>query len=246
MSIPVVGGFGTPDPEAAPTTLTQLITQLNALLTLSINETITPYILGNDVPSVDDQDKVWYRIDDMGRPFGAYVFWNGFWVLPPPPLAAQIGFWAGDPTINFDANGTGLAGPGPVANDTFGWQIMNGFNGTANMSDRFVVCGRVDNFGITGWDPLTGWLTNVTGEPLGVGGEATITLDQDTTYQPPADAVTIGQHDATGSAGGGGPLYGSGADFTLIEAVTGNETPDAISVVNPFMALAMLQWIGYS
>lgn len=249
MSIPVVGGFGTPDPDAAPTTLTQLITQLNALLTLSIDETITPYILGNDVPGVDDQDKVWYRIDDMGRPFGAYVFWNGLWVLPPPPLASQIGFWAGDPTVNFDANGTGVAGPGPVANETFGWQIMNGFGGTTNISDRFLVGARVDNVGITGWDPVTRmWLTNITGEPLGAGGESTITLDQDTTYRPATDAVEVGKHDATGSSGSGGPLYGASDsdNFNLVDADAGNESPDSISIVNPFAAVAMLQWIGYS
>ena len=249
MSISAVTSIASIDPTVKFTTPQAYIDQLNNLVTTTIDDTITPYILGSATPGVDDQDKVWHRTDSAGRFLGTYIFYNGFWVLPAPPLGARIGMWSGDPTdaSMWDANGKGLPGAGPIANDTYGWQIANGHNGTANLSDQFIIGARMDNVGITGWDAGTQlWRTNVTGAPLTQGGVAEITTDATNTYRPATNAITSAKYSADGNVQGGalwGDVNGS-TDFTIQAADAGQLAPDAISTVPPFYALAFIAYIG--
>jgi hypothetical protein len=253
MSIEVDTSFGNPDPALKFTTLQNLVTLLNQLVSSTIATVLTPYVLSSSTPSVQDQDKIWHRLDMAGRYVGVYKFYAGLWVPPTPPPGSRIGLFAGDPTTNFDATGKGLPGPGPVAMDYWGWALNNGQNGTANLSDRFIICARVDNSGITGWDSGTQlWRTNITGAPLTEGGSATITLDAATTFQPATTATTAAHYMADGNTrDAGGGMWGhdagdgTGAPFDLIPADPGNTAPDPISVVNPFYAVAYISWIGY-
>jgi len=241
MSIPVSITFTTPDPDVAPNTFAAAVLQLNSLIQGSIDETLNSFIMGVAVPNVDDQDKAWIRINTLGNPVGTYVFTQGVWVREEPTVSARFGLFTGDPTDWFDASGRGLKGAGPVALDYWGWALMNGSNGTQNWSNRFVIGGAMDNNGIVGFDDT--WRTNVNGAPEGTGGVAEITLDADSTYSP---GLTLGKHDADGEVDTNGPLYGAGGaghDVTLIAV---NTDPAPVSVVNPFVAAAYIQFIGYT
>jgi hypothetical protein len=254
MSIPVTVTLGVPDPDAAPLTFTQACDLLRVLLNGTIDEAITPYILQSDVPAVDDQDKVWQRIDDFGRFLGTYKFYNGFWVLPTPPLSCRVGWFDGDPTIGFDASGLGLPGDGPVALDSYGWAIMNGNNNTPNLSDLFLIAGRMDNIGITGWDAATLlWRTNVSGAPENMGGEAESFLNADNTFRPATEAIRAAHYSADGNTrDAAGGIWGKVGDddtegdpFDLVPADAGNEEPDSIRNIPPFFSMALIKWIGY-
>ncbi len=117
---------------------------------------------------------------------------------------------------------------------------MNGNNGTQNWSNRFLIGGGMDNDGIIGFGGGN-WRTNIDGEEEATGGEAEITLDADNTYFA---GIDVGRHEADGSTSDdAGPLYGTGTGTTL---GTPNTEPLAISVVPPFVAVAWIQFIGYT
>lgn len=248
MSLPIVNTWANPDPLAKPTTLTELIAIERTLLTSEVTGTYLPYVVGQNTPAVEDQDKVWHRLDSPGRPAGTYLYYNGMWVREAPSQGALVGYFVGDPTVWFDGTGLGLPGPGPVSLDFFGWALMNGNNGTANLSDKFIILGRMDNVGITGY--AAGWRTNVNGVPEAVGGVVDITSDATNTYRPATDALNVGRWEASGMGRADNELYGSVGDGThpeaiLIPADAGNPTPPAIPTVPPFIAFAMIQWLGY-
>jgi hypothetical protein len=244
MSIPIQTTFAQPDPALKFTTLTALIQILNQLVQSQAPEDVTPYIIGSAVPDVDDQDKVWIRKTTLGAPAGTYVFHSGVWVREQPSPSGLIGPFSGNPTLYFGGNGKGLKGPGPIAGDYWGWALMDGQDGRANLSDRFIVGGRMDNVGITGFSGGA-WRSNVTGTPLQTGGAAEVTLDADTSF---SSDLTVGLHDATGETlDDAGKLYGKVGDGSSnLDVITGNDSPDPIKIVPPFFALAWIQFIGYT
>lgn len=248
MAIPVTVSFANPDPGIKFTTQQDEIDLLNNLVTAEIAEDITPYIKGSTTPAVEDQDKVWYRLNANGGPNGTYTFYKGLWVRIPPIPANKISIYYGDPTVDFDGTGKGVAGAGPVAQDYMGWALANGNNGTANFSDRFLIGARMDNVGITGWDAGTQtWRTNIGGLSQASGGAATITTDVNTTYRSARAAAKSAKYSASGNVQGGA-LWGDpngSTDFNILEADVGNVTPLPISVVNPFYAVAFIGFIGY-
>ncbi len=235
MSISVDFEIGVPDPDVNPKTFRESVDALRPLMAGSVNVSGSTFIFGSEVPGVDDQDKLWFRKNSIGNLVGAYVFRLGVWAPSEPPVSARFGIFTGDPIEFFDANGKGLKGAGPIALDYWGWHLMNGVAGNQNWSNRFLIGGAMDNDGILGFDE--GWRTNVNGAAEGEGGVAEITLDVDNAYT----GIELGLHDATGSAGGGGPLYGTGTGMTI-----GETEPEPISVVNPFRAVAFIGFIGYT
>ncbi len=236
MSTPVETVFTNPDPDSPPlASLQQLIDLLNTLVTSQINQTFVPFVVGASVPGVDQQGLPWIRLNTLGNPVGTYIFTQGVWVREEPIVSARFGMFTGDPALYFDGDGVGIKGPGPIAMDYWGWALMNGNGGRQNWSNRFLIGGAMDNDGISGFDGS--WRTNVNGAAEEEGGVAEITLDADTSYT----GIDVGLHDATGSAGGGGPLYGTGTGTTI-----GETEPSPISVVNPFRAVAFIQFIGYT
>lgn len=246
--IPAVTTFANPDPGIKFTTQQDEINLLNSLVTTTIPADLNTYVISTTTPAVEDQDKLWQRLNTNGSPLGLYIYWSGLWVLQPPPPSARVGLFFGDPTVQFDANGKGLPGPGPVAFDFYGWQICNGLGGTANFSDRFVIGARMDNAGISGWDSVSQrWRTNVRAAPESVGGVISITTDVNSSYRPARSAIKAGKYSADGNVQGGalwGDANGS-TDFTVLEADVGNVTPLPINVINPFIASAFVAWIGY-
>lgn len=242
MSLPVQVSIANPDPSAAPTTLTQLIVILRTLITAVVTGTYVPYVQGSATPAVGDQDKVWHRTDGGGRPMGTYIYYSGAWRRQYTGRLNQIVMYNGDPAVDFG----GAGGLGTVGGEWDGFALCNGNNGTPNLSDKFIVGSKMDDLtiGYSGGAHKT----SVSGSTTQTGGVATVTLDDDHTYRPARPAVTARKHTADGNtANPGGPLYGSGtADITLLDADSGNETPDAIATLPPYYALALAQFVGYA
>lgn len=241
--------FANPDPSLKFTTLTNIVALLNQLAANAIDTTdFTPYVKGSSVPDVDDQDKVWHRTDVDGEPLGTYIYFNGLWVREPPTPGARIGLYTGDSNL-FDGTGLGIPGPGPIAGDLFGWALANGLNGTANLSNQFIIAGAMDNAGITGFSGGL-WRTKVIGGALTQGGTATQTLTADTGYYPDIPAIEAGTHwkadgnsrdDAEGLWGDG-----PGDPIHIQDAIDGNTTPDPFNIVPPFYCMAIIAFRGYN
>ena len=251
MSVPVTTTFATPDANTKFSTVTALVALLNTLVASVIPSTLTTYVKSTASPSVADQDKIWIRLDATGSPLGTYVFRSGLWVRERPTPGAGIGFYTGDPVIDFDGSGKGLAGAGPVAKDLYGWALANGQNGTANLSNQFIIAGGMDNSGFTGYSGGL-WRTNVEGTPKNQGGTKTpITLTPAMVPSPAVPAVHVTRWTADGNTKSStGTLYGQdgtgGTTIDLIPADPGNLTPTALPLtIPPYYAMAIITWIGY-
>lgn len=243
--IPVTTTLAAPDPLSKFTTVPALATLFNTLLTSTIDEDVTPYIVGAATPNVEDQDKVWHKIDTAGRPRGTYLYYNGAWRQEYTGLPGQARLFFGDPTVNFDINGRGLVG-----GDWDGWHLANGKDAIPNLSNRFLIMGQIDNVDITGFQGTT-WHTNINGVAENSGGNATITLDTNNTFRPATAELKAGLFTSgSDSRDASGPLYGTVGDgthpeTTLITADAGNTTPDAIPISPPFFCLAIAVFVGY-
>lgn len=239
MSLTATLTFAAPDPDAAPLTLTQLVAVLNTLATIDIPGTLTPYIVSITKPAVDDQDKIWHKIDAVGRPLGTFKFYNGLWRQEYTGIIGEVKMYAGDPTVDFDSTGLGLRGK-----RWDGWALANGNNATANLSNRFIVAGAIDNVGITGYNGV--WRTNVAGGALNEGGRTSFTSDANNTYYPPTTATQLRLFTADGNVPtGSGDLYGVGGGSIVTPATVGNTSPPAIPIIPPFYALAYVGFVGY-
>jgi hypothetical protein len=240
--------FANPDPGIKFTTQQDEIDLLNSLVTTTISTDVTTYVIGSSTPSVDDQDKVWYRLNANGGPNGVYTYYKGLWVRIPPLPAQTTQLYYGDPTLDFDANGKGLAGAGPVAKDFMGWALLTETTAQQTSPTDSLLERRMDNVGITGYDAGTNtWRTNIRGLAEASGGVSTIKTDVNTTYRAARSDLKAAKYSADGNVQGGA-LWGDpngSTDFTALTGDVGNLTPLAISVVNPFFAMAYVGWIGY-
>ena len=248
MSFAVTINFADPDPSIPFTNPTDLVTLLRLITTGVLNVDLQSYVTSIVAPGVDDQDKIWNRIDSSGRPRGFRIFYSGRWVLAPPSPGARIGLWSGDPTDVFDSTGLGLPGIGDVALDTYGWALANGNNGTADFSDRFVCMGHMNNLGSPGFNTGTGlWETVVGGSSVSGGGSKDTTLTADQIYRAAVPALQASHRTADSSPGGElwGDTNGS-TDFDVIAADAGNTTPDPVPTLPPYAALALIAYIGYA
>lgn len=240
MSLPVTVSIASPDPAAAPTTLTQLIVVLRTLITAVLTGDYIPYVQGSATPSVSDEDKVWHRTDVGGRPMGTYVYYNGGWRRQATHRLNEVVMYRGQPDIDFDGTGLGIVG-----GEWDGFALMNGNNGTEDMSDRFMVASHMTDMAI-------GFLsgqhsTNASGATLHTGGAKDITLDATNTFRPAKAAVKISKWKADGNTpDAGSGLLGAGSTVDLVPADAGNETPPAIPTLPPYFAIAFCQWVGYS
>lgn len=249
MSIPVTIGYAAPDPSIKFTTISDLVTLFRTLTTAAIAGDLNFYVKGSATPSVDDQDKVWHKVDGAGRPIGTFLYYSGAWRREYSGLAKEVRAFNGDPTVYFDGTGLGIVG-----GYWDGWALMNGGNGTDDISDRFLVAGKMDNVDVTGYSGGV-WRNNITGTPLEIGGNAgaEITLNADTTFKAATTAITAAHYsadgntrDATGGIWGKDAGNGTGGPFDLIPADAGNPEPDPISILPPFYTLAYAIWVGYA
>lgn len=235
--------FDTPDPLDCPLTFTAMIALLNELVHTVMVGSFVPYVTGAATPDVDDQDKVWHRVDANGRPLGTYVFYSGAWRRQYSGNLNEVTLYAGDPNVDF-AGGSGL---GTVGGEWDGWALCNGSNGTPNLSDKFIVGAKMDDLG-TGYPTGGPWKSTVSGAAQqSEAGVHEITLTNDNTYRPAVPALTVGRWEADGNTPNvGGGLYGLGSDTTIAPADAGNATPDVIPTLPPYYSLAYVQFRGYA
>jgi hypothetical protein len=144
MGLPVQISIASPDPSAAPTTLTQLIVLLRTLITAIVTGDYVPYVQGSGTPAVSDQDKVWHRSDNGGRPMGTYVYYSGSWRRQYNGKIGELTFYQGDPAVDFDGTGLGIVG-----GEWDGWALSNGNNGTNDLGDRFLVAGHMSDLSVS-------------------------------------------------------------------------------------------------
>lgn len=235
-----------PEPTWKPLTATDLFSKIDERLRAAFPDTVgyIPYFISNTNPSVDDQDKVWIKTDGSGKPLGTYIFYNGAWRVTYSGKLGEVTMFSGDPSTYFDGTGKGL-----VSNQWDGWALMNGKNGTADVSDRFIAAGHMNNAnGVTGF--VGGWRSDVTGAPQQTGGANEVKLGPNYIYRPPTDALTVYKWTADSNApSSSGDLYGvynaSAGTAILIQADDGNTDPFPFAIVPPFYALAYVQFIGY-
>lgn len=235
--------FDIPDPGECPLTFTEQIAALNALAHGEIEGEFVAYVTGATTPAVDDQDKVWHRVDASGRPIGTYVFYSGTWRKQYTHNIGEIVMYSGDPDVDF----AGTGHKGTVGGEWDGFQLCSGENGSPNLSDKFVVGAKMDDLAI-GYPNGDGpWKTGVSGATTQEGvGVHEIQLDNSNTYRPAIPAITAGRWEADGNTPNvAGDLYGLGSDATLSAEDAGNPAPPAIPTLPPWYALALAVFVGY-
>jgi hypothetical protein len=241
MSLPVDISIASPDPAAAPTTLTQLIVILRTLITAVVTGTYLPYVQGSATPSVSDQNKVWHRTDSGGRPMGTYVYYSGSWRREYTHRLNEVVMYRGTPSTDFETTGLGIVG-----GEWDGFAIMDGRNSTEDWSDRFIVASHMTDFsiGYPGGGPPS---SNVNGSTTHTGGAKDITLDAANTYRPATAAIKVSKWKADGNTpDAGGGLIGSGSTIDFVPANAGNETPPAIPTLPPYIVTGFVQFTGYA
>lgn len=242
MGLNVQVSIANPDPSDAPLTFTQLIVKLRTLITAIVTGDYVPYVQGSGTPAVGDQDKVWHRTDNGGRPMGTYVYYSGSWRREYTHRLNEVVMYRGTPSNDFETTGLGIVG-----GEWDGFAIMDGRNSTEDWSDRFIVASHMTDFsiGYPGGGPPS---SNVNGATTHTGGAKDITLDATNTYRPARAAVAARKWKADGNTpDAGSSLYGSGGtDATLLAADAGNETPPAIPTLPPYIVTGFVQFLGYA
>lgn len=236
--------FNNPDPEDCPLTFTELVALLNELVESHLVGSFLPYITGAGTPGVDDQDKVWHKVDANGRPLGTFVYYSGAWRKQYSGNIGEIVLYSGDPSVDFAATG----GAGTVGGEWDGWQLCNGSNGSPNLSDKFIVAAKMDDLGI-GYPTGGPWKTSVSGTTTQEGaGVHEVQLDATNSYQPAIAPITVGLASATGNAPtAGGGLYGSNLTYPInITPGSAEFVPPVIPTLPPWYALAYVQFRGYA
>ena len=232
---------------------------LNTIVSSAIQGSYTPYILGSQTPPPDDSDKVWVQTDTSGRPISIKTYYNGSWRAVYTGIPGEVRFYIGNPTQDFDSTGLGMIG-----GNWDGWALMNGANGTVDLSNRFIVSANMTNQGgFTGYQS-DGWHTFISGGDPVEGGSDSVTIEPN--QLPPFDAVagsskvtihgfeakeTSSSHTTTSVL-----VDVHYSDLLPHDAVIGNygsgpnDTPPVpqapVATVPPFYTFALAQFVGYS
>jgi hypothetical protein len=248
MNPPIITQLGHVDPNAVPLTVNGLIDLFNPVLTSELQGSYIPYVIGSITPGSDDHDKAWIQTDSSGRPLAIKLWYNGNWRRIYNGMLGEVRGYHGDPSVDFDTDGRGKVGE-----SYDGWHLCNGKDGTPDFSDTFIIGGHMNNAeGHSGYN--NGWQTFVNGVgDLKTGGGKDITLTAGNTYRPARGAVTARNWDAASQAPNphNGSLWGvksnntPGDNDNLLEADPGNTSPEPISILNPFVALGWIIFVGY-
>ena len=117
---------------------------LNALLTLLATQGLRGTVpdnagggvfVGSIAPSSSLTNKVWFKIDQAGRPLGIYMFYNGNWRKVYTGSFGDIKLYIGPFNGVFDGTGRGVVG-----GDQDGWAVCNGQNGAPNLDGNYPCC----------------------------------------------------------------------------------------------------------
>ncbi len=248
MSLPTfTAKLGLPSPTDAPLTVTELVNLLNTLfLPVSIANYNAQIVTGSSVPGVGDQDKLWFKTDTAGRPLGFFSFYNGSWRRLYSGQLNQVSLYSGVPNHDFDSTGLGLI------NQTWdGWALMNGQNGTTDISDKFIVSAHMnESGGINQYN--AGWQTTVSGTAHKTGGskDHLVTEGELPTY----DLTITGFHPSDTNPGAGNAVaivdnHGT-TEYTVDLGTQYGVIPPAVQAaiptLPPYLALAYAQFIGYA
>jgi hypothetical protein len=188
--------------------------------------------VGSTPPSSSLTQKVWFKIDATGRPFGAYMFYNGRWRKCYTGSIGDIKLYLGAFNGVFDGTGRGIiGGSGPYDED--GWALCNGQNATPNLDGYFPVGAA--------WNGST-WVSNP--DALGYrgsgGGSITIAL-----ANLPALNTDFGVFNFT--IGSSQAVLNQGTQpNTVTRTVNGTGANTPIRVAPTFIAMALLMFIGYA
>ncbi len=243
MSLPVQITLANPDPSVCPATFAEAINDIRGLLSGSVTGTYIPYVSGNATPATEDQDKIWFKLDSFGRPLWPNIYYNGGWRRFASGIIGEVKYFSGVPATYFDNTGKGIVGA-----DWDGWALCNGGNGTANLTDRFIVGAKLDDLSV-GYNGGQ-WKSTVAGAAAATGGNKDVTLVTAQVPRAAEAAVTVAKWKADGNAAdSGSQLYGttpsSSNTVTLVPADAGNLSPTAVPTLPPWYALALVTWIGF-
>lgn len=266
MSAPAITtAFANPDPNTTVASLQDLVTQLNLLVTSSIQGTFVPYVLSSSTPAVSDQDKSWLKLDSAGRPLGVYIFYNGNWRKFYNGSIGEVKLFIGDPNQYFDANGLGKVG-----DEWDGWQLMTTLGSTSSnitagtsddWSDLFVVGGSTYDSGGGVWQSSVTGTAKSTRDSGGGTGSANFTIQN--TNLPNMTVQLSGRvgYDDNASGSGQDPAaivtkkwYGGPTPSPVPVAATFGANPNGtpavpqvpIPTVPPFAVAAYVKFVGYA
>ena len=237
--------FDNPDPDDCPITFVDLIALLNALVHGELQGDFVPYVTGAATPPVEDQDKVWHRLDANGRPMGTYHFYSGTWRKAYDHRLGEVVMYSGNPAIDF----TGSGHRGTVGGEWDGFQLCSGENGSPNLTDKFIVGAKMDDLA-TGYPTGGPWKTTVGGTTeQEAAGVHEIALTENNVPRPARDEIKLGRWEAEGGQTHDvdGNLYG---DFNA----TGNVLlipaepaipPITFPTLPNYYALAYAVFVGY-
>jgi hypothetical protein len=233
-----------PDPAMHPQTFGEACRFIDQLLRGTLQGSYIPYVIGSTTPTVQDQDKLWFRLDGSGRPLGLFYYYSGSWRRQNTGLAGEVRMFSGNPATYFDSTGKGISGT-----EWDGWALCNGNNGTFNLTDRFIISAHMDGSG--GIAPYSSaWQTGVTGAATLNGGAKQATLTTGQVPIAPTDAVIVDKFADTGRDVSGHVfgIHGSpapGGTYELIPASAGETSPDPVPTLPPYVALGFVLFIGY-
>lgn len=106
------------------------------------------YVVSATVPGVDDQDKLWHKLDAQGRYIRTYNYSGGAWVSPHPEFAGAVKLWEGNagdiPTLDGGEAGTVTATTGPM------WERVTEMDGRMPIGPGTLESGTTVNVNDTG------------------------------------------------------------------------------------------------
>lgn len=237
--------LGLPDPSAAPLTVTELVTLLNALfLPVSVGNYNAQIVTGSSTPGVGDQDKLWFRSDNSGNPLGFYTFVSGVWRPIYSGRLGQITMFSGSPFGFFETSGRAIAGT-----TWDGWALCNGNNGTQDLRNRFIAGG--DHYDLA--TAIPAWHTTVSGGEAQIGGAVSHTVTE--SDLPAYDPTFSGAEFDAGSSQALNRLIIDSRWVNFPQTIPGSNAGDVhygntgsqtdIPTVPPFFCLAFVQFVGY-
>lgn len=117
------------------------ILALPELLTIEVPPGAIGVVVGQDTPSEDDRNKVWYRRDKSGAYLGAYGFQNGAWHEIQQTGLQQV-YWVYGNSLDVPEGFTVIepgdaAVPEVVVNKIIGQYVPNGVGGYSYFALRF-------------------------------------------------------------------------------------------------------------
>jgi hypothetical protein len=197
MSTAVEITFDNPAPGACPADFSALVALLRTLVSGEITTDFQTFVVSASTPSVDDQDKLWFKVDGSGRPLGIFKYYSGNWRRFYNGVLGEVRMFNGDPTGKFDGTGKGILGT-----DWDGWALMNGNNGTENISNLFIIAAHMDGSGGIAQYASSHWRTNIQNDGgSSRGGAVDVTLDSATGYYPALPEIKVWKWEADGNTG---------------------------------------------